>query len=57
MACCNRLITKGMGCNQLLVTQGYGRNQLRELLVKVIRLCSCIGRSMNLVAKWKTNCA
>ena len=56
MPCCNSIITRGMGCNQLLVTQGYGR-PVRDLMVKVIRLCSCIGRSMNLVAKWKTNCA
>jgi hypothetical protein len=53
----NRIVTRGMGPNHLLVTRGYGTSQLHEFFVKVIRLCACIGREMNLVAKWKTNCA
>ena len=53
----NRIITRGMGTKHLLVTRGYGRHIVRTLKVDIINLCSCIGRTLGLVSKWKTNCA
>ena len=53
----NRLVTRGMGPSHLLITRGLGTSGIVVYLKKVVRLCSCIGRELNLVSKWKINCA
>jgi len=53
----NRIVTRGFGPSHLVVTRGYGAVSVGPFFKRILRLCSCIGREMNLVSKWKTNCA